>query len=508
MTRADVTRSVRPRMPTGIVNPVGLPGLASTEVLETARTHRGVAGNLDSGRLGSVTPPEEPTTGWAEVSAGNAGEATVQELTRRHVLVPWAVQRSLSHPVIERGEGCWLYLAGGQRILDLSAGLINVNVGHGHPGIAEAIYRQAVRLAYVAPNFATDVRAVLAERLARRSPGGSLKKVFFTTGGAEAVENAVKMARLVTGRHKVLASYRSFHGASYGAATLSGDYRRWPVEPGVPGVVHFFTPYPYRSPFQVPEAREAEAALRHLEDVLAYEGPHTVAAVVLEPIAGSNGILVPPEGYLQGVRAICERYGILLIFDEVMTGFGRTGWWFAAEGFGVLPDMIAFAKGVTSGYVPLGGVLVSPTVAAFFDDHVLWAGLTYSGHAVACAAGLATLEVYEREGLIERARRMEPYLRQRLETLASRHPLIGDVRGKGLFFGIELVKDRRTREPWVQWNSFGPNPMNQLLVSLLEKGVYVYGRWNVLFVAPPLTIGEEEIDFAVAALDRALGELS
>lgn len=433
-------------------------------------------------------------------------EEEVRTLTRRHVLVPWVAQRPLTHPVIDHAEGCWLYGPGGGRYLDLSSGLVNANIGHGHPHVIAAIERQARRVTYVVPTFATDVRARLARELAAISPQGRLTRVFFTTGGTEAVENAIKMARLVTGRFKVLASYRSFHGGTYGALSASGESRRWPAEPGIPGIVHFFTPYPYRSPFPVPPEREAEAALAHLEQVLQYEGPHTVAAVLLEPIAGSNGVVVPPDGYLQGVREICSRHGILLILDEVMTGFGRTGRWFAAEHWGVVPDMITFAKGVSAGYVPLGGVLVSEEVAAYFDDHVLAGGLTYSGHALACAAGLATIEVYRQEGLVERAARMESALRERLIQLAARHPLIGDVRGKGLFFALELVKDRATREPWVPWNSRDSGPTNRLLGALLRRGVYVFGRWNVLILAPPLTIGEPELDFAAQALDGALAE--
>ncbi|MBI2972420.1 MAG: aminotransferase class III-fold pyridoxal phosphate-dependent enzyme [Armatimonadetes bacterium] len=432
------------------------------------------------------------------------GEVSVRELTRRHVLVPWASQASLPHPVIDHGEGCWLYGPDGNRYLDLSSGLINVNVGHAHPHVVAAIERQARRVAYVVPSFATDVRALLAEKLAQYSPQGKLTKVFFTSGGAEANENAVKMARLFTGRHKILTAYRSYHGATYGAVTLSGDNRRWAVEPGIPGVVHFFAPYPYRSPFRVPPEEQAVAALAHLEEVLLYEGPHTVAAMILEPIVGSDGLIVPPDGYLQGVRQICDRHGILLILDEVMAGFGRTGRWFAAEHWNVVPDMITLAKGVTAGYVPLGGVLVHSRIASYFDDHVLWGGLTYSGHALACAAGMATLEVYEQEGLIERAARMEAVLRGRLEELARRHPIIGDVRGKGLFFGVELVKDRATKEPWVPWNSSNSGPTGRLLSIVMQKGVYLFGRWNMLFVAPPLTIREDELDFGIRALDEAL----
>ena len=449
----------------------------------------------------------QPAAHAGGVEQPRVDAATIQELTRRHVLVSWAAQGKLAHPVVDRAEGVWLYGPDGQRYLDFSSGLINVNIGHGHPHVVAAIERQARRVTYVTPNFATDVRALLARKLAELSPGGQLTRVFFTVGGAEANENALKMARMFTGRHKVLTAYRSYHGGTYGASALSGDNRRWAAEPAISGVVHFFGPYPYRSPFRVPPEQEAQAALAHLEEVLLYEGAHTVAAIFLEPVVGSNGLIVPPDGYLQGVRELCDRHGILLVIDEVMTGFGRTGRWFAAEHWGVVPDMITFAKGVTSGYVPLGGVLVHERVARYFDDKVLWGGLTYSGHPLACAAGLATLEVYEQEGLIERAARMEPVLRGRLEALARRHPIVGDVRGKGLFFGVELVKDRATREPWVPWNNPSPGPMGQLLSVLMAKGVYVYGRWNMLFIAPPLTITEEELDFGVRALEEALSEV-
>jgi taurine--2-oxoglutarate transaminase len=430
------------------------------------------------------------------------------ELTRAHVLIPWEAQGGPPPPLIDRAEGCELVAADGTRVLDFSSGLINVNIGHSHPHVVEAIRRQAGRLTFVNPSFATDVRARLAQMLARRSPGGALAKVFFTCGGAEANENAVKIARLYTGRHKILSSYRGYHGATYGAMTLSGDPRRWPVEPGIPGAVHFLTPYPYRSPFAVPPERETEAALSHLEHVLMYEGPDQVAAILLETIVGGSGLILPPAGYLEGVRKICARHGILLILDEVMAGFGRTGAWFACEHWNVVPDMLTFAKGVTSGYVPLGGVLVSERVARHFDDHVLWAGLTYSGHALACAAGCATLEVLEQEGLIDRARRLGEGLGDRLRRLADRHPLVGDVRGKGLFWGVELVKDRTTREPWAPFGRPGPSPMKQFLQRAYAHGAYLIGRYNVFLVAPPLVVSEAQLDAGVAAIDAALADVA
>jgi taurine--2-oxoglutarate transaminase len=437
------------------------------------------------------------------------GAKGVGDLTRAHVLIPWEAQGAAPPLTIDHAEGCYLYTADGKRVLDFSSGLVNVNAGHSHPKIVQAIQRQAARLTYVNPSFSTEARARLAEMLARLSPGKALVKTFFTTAGADANENAVKIARLFTGRHKVLTSYRSYHGATYGAATMSGDPRRWPAEPGIPGVIHFFTPYLYRSPFSAPPDREAAVALEHLENVLMYEGPHTVAAILIEPIVGaSSGLIVPPDGYLKGVREICDRHGILLILDEVQTGFGRTGAWFACQHWDVIPDMITIAKGVTSGYVPLGGVMVSAPIARHFDDHVLWAGLTYSGHPLACAAGCANLEVYEEEGLIDRARRLGEVLGDRLRRLADKHSVIGDVRGKGLYWGVELVKDRATKEPWAPFARSGPSPLKALQSRALERGTYLIGQANVFVAAPPLVVSEEQIEEGVRAIDGALADVS
>jgi taurine---2-oxoglutarate transaminase len=435
------------------------------------------------------------------------GDQATGDLTRKHVLVPWEAQGGPAPAVIDRAEGCYLYRADGTRVLDFSSGLVNVNIGHSDPRVVDAIARQAGRLTFVNPSFSTDVRARLAQMLARISPRQALVKTFFTNGGAEANENAVKIARLYTGRHKVLAAYRGYHGATYGAITLSGDPRRWPVEPGVPGVVRFLSPYPYRSPFVVPPERETEAALAHLEHVLMYEGPESIAAILIETIIGGSGHIVPPDGYLQGLRRLCDQHGILLIFDEVMCGFGRTGAWFACEHWDVVPDMITFAKGVTSGYVPLGGVMVSAPIARHFDDHVLWAGLTYSGHPLACAAGCANLAVMEEDGLVERARRMGEVLGARLRQLADRHPAVGDVRGKGLFWGIELVRDRSTREPAASFGPGGPSAVKEFLRRAFGRGTYLMGRYNVVTVAPPLVISEEQIDEGVRAIDGALADV-
>ncbi|MDR7419998.1 MAG: aminotransferase class III-fold pyridoxal phosphate-dependent enzyme [Armatimonadota bacterium] len=429
---------------------------------------------------------------------------TIQDWTRQHVLVSWAAQRNLSPIPIVEAHGSTLIGADGSRYLDFSSGLINVNLGHGHPRVVRAIQEQAARLCYVTPSFGSDSRAALAKALYEVSPGRALTKTLFTTGGAEANESAIKIARLVTGRHKILTAYRSYHGATYGAATAGGDNRRWAVEPGISGVVRFFAPYPYRSPFGAPAEGETAAALRHLEDIIGYEGAQYIAALLIEPVVGTNGVIVYPDGYLQGVRELCNRHGILLIFDEVMTGFGRTGRFWASENWHVVPDMTVFAKGVTSGYVPLGGVSVSAKMAEYFDDHTLWTGLTYSGHPLACAAGTAAVAAYQDDGLIERSRAMGGILGDRLQRLRERHPSVGDVRGLGLFWALELVKDRATREMLVPWNAPGQGVTAEITRDLMKRGVYVYGRWNVLFIAPPLIITESEIEQATSALDRAL----
>jgi taurine--2-oxoglutarate transaminase len=435
---------------------------------------------------------------------GGLSSATIQEWTRGHVLVSWSAQKGLNQVPIVDARGATLVAADGTEYLDLSSGLINVNLGHGHPRVVRAIQDQAARLCYVTPSFGNDARAALARALHEASPGRSLTKTLFTTGGAEATESAIKIARLATGRNKILTAYRSYHGATYGAVSAGGDNRRWAVEPGIPGIVRFFAPYPYRSPFGVSGQAEVAAALRHLEEVIGYEGPQHIAALLIEPVVGTNGVIVYPDGYLQGLRALCDRHGILLVFDEVMTGFGRTGRFWGCENWNVVPDMMTFAKGVTSGYVPLGGVSVAPGIAAHFDDHTLWTGLTYSGHPLACAAGVAAVASYQEERLIERGRAAGVLLERHLRRLQERHVSVGEVRGLGLFFALELVKNRETKEMLVPWNGPGQGVMAEITRDLLKRGVYVYGRWNIMFVAPPLIVTEEEIERAAAALDAAL----
>jgi taurine--2-oxoglutarate transaminase len=425
----------------------------------------------------------------------------------RFVLTPWLPQSGRNPPVIVRGEGSCLYDDHGKRYVDLSAGLVAVNLGHAHPAVAAAIAEQAQRVAYVAPSFANDQRAELARSIVEIAPWSEGGRVFFTTGGGEANEDAIKLARALSGRHKVMTAYRSFHGSAPGAGTLTGENRRWPNEPGIPGVVRFFAPFPYRSPFHTRDpAEETTRAIQHLEEIVSYEGGDRIAALLIEPIVGSNGVIVYPENYLAQVRELCDRYGILLVFDEVMTGFGRTGEAFAAQRFGVTPDMFTFAKGVTSAYVPLGGVALRESLAKHFDNRPLPSGHTFSGHPLAMAAGVATLRAYRDEALFERAREIEGWLRTRFDSLQRRHKIVGEARGTGAFFGLELVEDRETRKPLVPWQ--GAQSLQGFFNDLLDRGVYVLGRYNVAIVSPPLVITPEELDEAFEALDASLERLS
>jgi taurine---2-oxoglutarate transaminase len=434
-------------------------------------------------------------------------EQNASELHARYVLTPWLTQGGRRPPVIVRGEGSQLYDDRGRRYLDLSAGLVAVNLGHGHRALVAAIGEQAARVAYAPPSLANDKRAELARAIVELAPWPEGGRVFFTAGGGEANEDAIKFARTLTGRHKVLTAYRSFHGSAPGAGTMSGENRRWPNEPGIPGIVRFFAPFPYRSPFHTRDAgEEVERAIAHLEEIVTYEGRDRIAALLIEPVVGSNGVIVYPQGYLARVRELTERYGILLIFDEVMTGFGRTGEAFAAQTFGVTPDLITFAKGVTSSYVPLGGVAVRESLAAYFDDHPLPSGHTFSGQPLAMAAGVAALAAYRDEHLFERARQIEAWLRTRLDRLQRRHELIGQTRGVGAFFGLELVADRETRAPLVPWQ--GTQSLQPFFDDLLAHGLYVLGRYNVAIIAPPLTIAPEELDEAFEILDGALERLA
>ena len=426
-------------------------------------------------------------------------------LNREYTLFSWATQGALDPIAIERAKGVYLWDTDGRRYVDFSSQLMNVNIGHGHPSVIQAIKDQAERLPYVAPSFATQVRGELGRDLAKITPG-SLPKAFFALGGAEANEHAIKIARMYTGRQKIITRYRAYHGATFGAMSASGDVRRLAGEPGIPGVVRVFDPYCYRCVFgQEPETCDREC-ITHVEQVIQFEGPERIGAVLMEGVTGTSGLFVPPDDYWPRMREICDRYGILLIADEVMSGFGRTGKWFGVDNWGVVPDMITMAKGITSGYMPLGAVVVSKPIADHFEEHTLWSGLTASAHPIACAAARATLRVYQEDKLLENTQSMEPVIAEHSEELKARHPTVGDVRGLGLFWVIELVKDRETREPLVPWNAKPSElgPMPALSRYLREHGLYTFVKWNWIFVAPPLCITADQIADGLSVIDSAL----
>jgi taurine---2-oxoglutarate transaminase len=430
---------------------------------------------------------------------------------RQYVFHSWSAQGALNPLVVSGAEGSYFWTADGTRYLDFSSQLVNVNIGHQHPRLREAIKEQVDRLCTVAPFHANDARSEAARLIveaANQGGGTHFRQVFFTNGGAEAAENAIRMARLHTGRHKVLTTYRSYHGATGGAITLTGDPRRWPSEPGLPGTVKFWGPYTYRSAFHsTSEAEEAERALAHLADVLMVEGAHTVAAIALETVVGTNGILVPPPGYLAGVRALCDQHGIVLICDEVMAGFGRCGEWFAWQHWGVQPDLICFAKGVNSGYLPLGGVVINEAIASTFKDRVYPGGLTYSGHPLACASAVASINIFREEGIVEHARSLgTEVIAPGLEKLQANHPSVGDVRGLGVFWAIELVRNRDTREPLVPYNAAGPDnaPMVEFANACKQRGLWPFTHFNRTHVVPPCTASVDEVEAGLAILDEAL----
>ncbi len=425
---------------------------------------------------------------------------------RAHVIHSWSVQGNVRARPVAGGSGSWFWDHDGRRYLDFQSQLVNLNLGHQHPALIAAIKEQADRLCYIGPGFAERSRAELAELLAELTPG-DLGMTFFTTGGAAANENAVRLARHVTGRPKIVARYRSYHGATAGAISLTGDPRRWAAEPGTPGVVRMFDPYTYRCPAGHPDPCPVCRGGPHLEEILQYEDPTTVAAVVLETVTGTNGLIYPPDGYLASIRDVCDRHGILLILDEVMAGFGRTGAWFACDHWDVVPDILTTAKGLNSGYVPLGAMTVGGRVADWLRDHMFWGGLTYSGHPLACATGVASVRIMREENLVENARERGEQLGAGLAELAARHPSLGDHRGRGLFHGIELVRDRGTRAPLVPFNARGEanRPMAELISAALERGLYLSSFSSVLRLTPPLVVTADEIDLALTVLDEVLG---
>jgi taurine--2-oxoglutarate transaminase len=433
-----------------------------------------------------------------ESAASRMTSEDIVALSRAHTFFSWSIQGALDPIAIDRAEGVYLYTPEGKRILDFNSQLMSVNIGHGDRRVIDAITEQALKLQYVQPAFATEIRARLGAKLAEIMPG-DLDKVFFTLGGAEAIENAIKLARHHTGRHKLLARYRSYHGATHGAMTLTGDYRRWANEPGIVGVVR----YPDTHRWGEREPRPVGESLQGLEDVIRYEGPHTIAAIFLETIVGTNGILIPPDGYLQGVRELCDRHGILMVCDEVMAGFGRTGRWFAVDHWDVVPDLMTIAKGLTSSYLPLGAVAMRHEIAEAFETRMFYGGLTYSSHPVSLAAALATIRVYEEDDLIGNSQRLGPVMRGHHERLAARHPSVGAYRNLGLFGILDLV---RSQDPWTPMTPFNgtSDEMKALGRFFRDNGLYTFAPNNSIHTNPPLSITEEQLAEGFEIIDRAL----
>lgn len=421
---------------------------------------------------------------------------------RAHVIHSWSVQSELKPMVVNEAKGVYFWDANGKKYIDMASQLVNSNIGHQHPKVVEAIKEQAGKLCFIAPGIANEARSTLAKMLSEVCPG-NINHFFFTNSGAEANDNAIKIARMATGKSKIISRYRSYHGSTFGAITLTGDPRRPPVEPGIPGVVRVFDPYCYRCTFGKQHPGCGMECVNHIEEVIQYENPNTVAAIIVEAITGSNGIFIPPTEYMVKLREICNKYNILLIADEVMSGFGRTGEWFGMNNFGVVPDIMTMAKGVNSGYVPLGAVGLSDDIASVIEDKMLYCGLTYSGHPLACAASIATINAYKDEKIIENSKNMGLKMGFLMQEMMKKHKCVGDARNQGLFGCLELVKNRDTKEPLVPWNSTG-EVMAQITKSLLDDGVYMYLRWNYMFIAPPLIINEEQLGVAFAAIDNAL----
>ncbi len=430
------------------------------------------------------------------------------ERERASVFHSWSAQGSINPLMVKEANGVYVTDEDGNSYIDFSSQLVNINIGHQHPKIVAAIKEQADLLCTIAPQHGNIARIEAAEKILDHSFDGAAK-VFFTNGGTEAVEHAVRMARLHTGRPKVMAQYRSYHGATATSINLTGDPRRWPNDSASAGVVHFFGPFLYRSMFHAStEAEECERALANLETTIQFEGPSTIAAIILETVPGTAGIMVPPAGFLQGVRAICDRYGIVYIADEVMAGFGRTGSWFAYQQHGVTPDLVTFAKGVNSGYIPLGGVVINRAIADTFESRVYPGGLTYSGHPLACASAVASMTAMEEEGVIENARRVgDEVLAPGLRALAAKHQVIGEVRGVGVMWALDLVTNRATKEPLAPYGGTSA-AMTELVAACKREGLLVLTNFNRLHVVPPCTITDAEANEGIARLDRAFATIS
>jgi taurine---2-oxoglutarate transaminase len=433
----------------------------------------------------------------AIASPAMSGQEIV-DLSRKHTLYEWSAQSKVDPIPVARAKGIYFYTPEGKRFIDFNSQLMSVNIGHGDERVIQAIKDQVETLAYANPFMATEVRARLGQKLAEITPG-EIDTFFFTNGGADANENAIKLARFFTGRHKILARYRSYHGATAGAISLTGDPRRWAAEPGIPGVVHVLDPY-----HGIERGWEsAESSLALLEETIQLEGPQTIAAFILEPVTGTNGVLIPPDGYLEGVRKLCDKYGMLMITDEVMSGFGRTGAWFAVNHWKVVPDLICMAKGLTSSYLPLGAVGMRHHIAQHFQDKVFYSGLTYNSHPMGCAAALATIRVYEEDNLIENAKKMGVLLRHLGAEMQAKHPSVGAVRSIGLFGIIELIRNRKTRQPMAPFNGTS-DEMAALSRFFREQGLYTFVRWNSFFTNPPLCINEQQMREAFAIIDHGL----
>jgi taurine--2-oxoglutarate transaminase len=428
-----------------------------------------------------------------------------KEREKASVFHSWSAQATINPFMVKSARGVYVTDEDNKTYLDFTSQLVNTNIGHQHPDVVRSIQEQAALLCTIAPQHGNVSRFTAAEMILDRSFEGAAK-VFFTNGGTEAVEHAVRMARVFTGRHKVLAAYRSYHGATSTSMNLSGDPRRWPTDTATAGAVHFFGPFFYRSEFHATtEEEECERALQHLESTILFEGPNSFAALILETVPGTAGILVPPKGYLKGVREICDRYGIVYIADEVMCGFGRTGSWFAFHQHDIKPDLVVFAKGVNSGYVPLGGVILNEVISASFNDRVYPGGLTYSGHPLACASAVTTMEIMERDGIIENAKRIgDDVLRPGLEAMAEKHPIIGNVRGLGVFFALDLVTDRATREPLAPYAATSP-AMSEIVAAARADGLLTFINFNRIHVVPPCIVTDDEAREGLDKLDRALG---
>lgn len=439
----------------------------------------------------------------------NPSDDDILPLSKEHVFYTWSAQSRVDPIAVKRAEGVYFWDVSEKRYLDFNSMTMCVNIGHGNQRVIKAIQDQAAELPYAAPGMTTRIRAVASKLVADITPRKALRKILFTLGGADANENAIKLARGYTGRHKILSRYRSYHGATAGAMAATGDPRRVVWEPNLmTGVVHFLDPYRYRSTFHrlnpdISESDFTQDYLNHLEEIILYEGPQTVAAILIESVTGTNGIIIPPQGYIQGVRALCDKYEIVMIADEVMSGFGRTGRWFAVEHWDVLPDIITMAKGLTSAYAPLGAVAMKPEIAAAFNEHAFESGLTYTSHPISLAAAVANINVMREDGIVEHAAAMGPVLKRMLTDLGEAHPSVGDVRSIGLFGIIELVKDRKTKEPMAPWNGSSPE-MNALKKYCLERGLFLYTHWHTVLIIPPLIINEEQLKEGFEILGEAL----